>query len=152
LDVHTPPNAQSDRPPQSALPRRHDAATNSRRRPRIGEAWRRFLGDELFHPTSLVNFRQRLIEEGLEPLGFQSILDGLVEAGLVARQSRQRLDSTQIFGRISRMSRLECVRETLRLALEESRERFTHHEQVTAGNLQFLQGVVASRPLGFVER
>jgi hypothetical protein len=105
-----------------------------------------------FHPTSLVNFRQRLIEEGLEPLGFQSILDGLVEAGLVARQSRQRLDSTQIFGRISRMSRLECVRETLRLALEESRERFTHHEQVTAGNLQFLQGVVASRPLGFVER
>jgi len=82
-------------------------------------ALNRQLGDELFHPTSLVNFRQRLIEEGLEPLGFQAILDGLVEAGLVARQSRQRLDSTQIFGRISRMSRLECVRETLRLALQE---------------------------------
>lgn len=82
-------------------------------------ALNRQLGDELFHPTSLVNFRQRLIEEGLEPLGFQSILDGLVEAGLVARPTRQRLDSTQIFGRISRMSRLECVRETLRLALQE---------------------------------
>lgn len=82
-------------------------------------ALNRQLGDELFHPTSLVNFRQRLIDEGLDPLGFQTILDGLVEAGLVARQSRQRLDSTQIFGRISRMSRLECVRETLRLALQE---------------------------------
>jgi hypothetical protein len=82
-------------------------------------ALNRQLGDELFHPTSLVNFRQRMIEEGLDPLGFQTILDGLVEAGLVARQSRQRLDSTQIFGRISRMSRLECVRETLRLALQE---------------------------------
>ena len=82
-------------------------------------ALNRQLGDELFHATSLVNFRQRLIEKDLSPLGFQAILDGLVEAGLVARQSRQRLDSTQIFGRISRMSRLECVRETLRLALEE---------------------------------
>lgn len=82
-------------------------------------ALNRQLGDELFHPTSLVNFRQRLIENELSAVGFAAILDGLVEAGLVARQSRQRLDSTQIFGRISRMSRLECVRETLRLALKE---------------------------------
>jgi len=42
-----------------------------------------------------------------------------VEAGLVARQTRQRLDSTQMFARVSRMSRLECVRESLRLALRE---------------------------------
>jgi len=52
-------------------------------------------------------------------VGFQAILDGLVEARLVARQTRQRLDSTQMFARVSRMSRLECVRETLRLALQE---------------------------------
>jgi transposase len=83
-------------------------------------ALNRQLGDALFHATSLVNFRQRLIENELSALGFQTILDGLVEAGLVARQTRQRLDSTQIFGCISRMSRLECVRETLRLALEEA--------------------------------
>jgi hypothetical protein len=47
------------------------------------------------------------------------VLEALVEAGLVARQSRQRLDSTQMFGRVSRMSRLDCVRESLRLALQE---------------------------------
>jgi len=82
-------------------------------------ALNRQLGDELFHPSSLSNFRQRLLEHGLSAVGFEAILDGLVEAGLVARQSRQRLDSTQIFGQISRMSRLECVRETLPMALEE---------------------------------
>ena len=38
---------------------------------------------------------------------------------MVSRQSRQRLDSTQMFGRVARMSRLDCVRETLRLALKE---------------------------------
>jgi hypothetical protein len=52
-------------------------------------------------------------------LGFQKILDALVEAGLVSRQSRQRLDSTQMFGLVSRMGRLDCVREALRLALQE---------------------------------
>ena len=88
-------------------------------------ALNRQLGDEVFHPTSLVNFRQRLIEHGQTALGFQSILDGLVEAGLVARQSRQRLDSTHILGRISRMTRLDCMRETLRLALEEL-DKATH--------------------------
>jgi transposase len=82
-------------------------------------ALNRQLGDELFHPTSLVTFRQRLIEQGQSALGFQKILDALVEAGLVSRQSRQRLDSTQMFGLVRRMSRLDCVREALRLALKE---------------------------------
>lgn len=85
-------------------------------------ALNRQLGDELFHPTSLVNFRTRLIEHGLSSVGFETILDGLVEAGLVARRSRQRLDSTQMMGKISRMSRLDCVRESLRLALQEVEE------------------------------
>lgn len=92
-------------------------------------ALNRQLGDELFHPSSLSIFRQRLIEHGQSALGFRKILDALVEAGLVSRESRQRLDSTQMFGLVSRMSRLDCVRETLRLALKElegmtpSRER-----------------------------
>jgi len=76
-------------------------------------------GDPLFHATTLVNFRQRLDEHGLSEVGFQTILDALVKAGLISRQSRQRLDSTQMFGRVSRMSRLDCVRESLRLALKE---------------------------------
>lgn len=82
-------------------------------------ALNRQLGDPAFHPTTLVNFRQRLLDHELSAISFEAILDGLVEAGLVARQTRQRLDSTQMFGRVSRMSRLECVRETLRLALQE---------------------------------
>jgi transposase len=82
-------------------------------------ALNRQLGDEVFHPTTLVNFRQRLLDHDLSPLGFEALLEALIAAGLVARQSRQRLDSTQMFGRVSRMSRLDCVRESLRLALQE---------------------------------
>jgi len=82
-------------------------------------ALNRQLGDPTFHPTTLVNFRQRLVEHKLSATGFEAILEGLVDAGLVARRTRQRLDSTQMFARVSRMSRLECVRETLRLALQE---------------------------------
>lgn len=82
-------------------------------------ALNRQLGDEMFHPTTLVNFRQRLLDHDLSQLGFTAVMEALIEAGLVARQSRQRLDSTQMFGRVSRMSRLDCVRESLRLALQE---------------------------------
>lgn len=86
-------------------------------------ALNRQLGDPLFHPTTLVNFRRRLEEKQQSTLAFRVILDGLVEAGLMSRHSRQRLDSTQMFGRVSRMSRLDCVRESLRLALEELEEK-----------------------------
>jgi len=82
-------------------------------------ALNRQLGDERFHATTLVNFRQRLLEHELSPVGFEMVLEGLIEAGLVSRQSRQRLDSMQMFGRVSRMSRLDCVRASLRLALKE---------------------------------
>src|SRR5438477_989432 len=80
-------------------------------------ALNRQLGDEVFHPSSLVNFRHRLEEHQQSALGFTIILNALAEAGLVSRQSRQRLDSTQILGRVARMSRLAGVREGLRLAL-----------------------------------
>jgi hypothetical protein len=76
-------------------------------------------GDPGFHPTSLVNFRHRLNEHKHSALGFTTIGDALEKAGLVSRQCRQRLDSTQMFGRVAQMSRLDCVRETLRLALQE---------------------------------
>lgn len=82
-------------------------------------ALNRQLGEPVFHPTSLVNFRHRLLEHELSALGFTTVLAALQEAGLVSRQSRQRLDSTQMFGRVAKMSRLDCVRESLRLALLE---------------------------------
>jgi len=87
------------------------------------------LGDQVFHPTTLVHFRQRLLEHDLSALGFEAVLEALAEAGLVQRRSRQRLDSTQMFGRVSRMSRLDCVRESLRLALKEISEKLALTEQ-----------------------
>jgi transposase len=74
-------------------------------------ALNRQVGDLLFHHTTLVNFRQRLLDHDLSSVGFEMVLEALIQAGLVSRQSRQRLDSTQMFGRISRMSRLNrnCV-------------------------------------------
>lgn len=85
-------------------------------------ALNRQLGDSVFHPSSLVNFRHRLEEHGQSALGFEVIWHALEEAGLVSRQSRQRLDSTQIFGRVAKMSRLDCVRESVRLTLQELEE------------------------------
>jgi hypothetical protein len=69
-------------------------------------ALNRQIGNPVFHPTTLVNFRQRLLEHDLSAIGFQTLLAALIEAGLVARNSHQRLDSTQMFGRVSRMIRL----------------------------------------------
>jgi hypothetical protein len=67
----------------------------------------RQLGDKVFHASSLVNFRNRLDEHQPSTLGFTIILNALEEAGLVSRQSRQRLASIQMFGRVARMSRLD---------------------------------------------
>jgi transposase len=76
-------------------------------------------GEKAFHSTSLVRFRQRLLDHGFESLGFQAALEAMREAGYLGRKNqRQRLDSTHVVGLISRMSRLENIRETMRLALE----------------------------------
>jgi len=85
--------------------------------------WKLALGMEAdepaFHPTSLVKFRERLLAHGLEQLGFESVLDQMSAAGYLAKRTKQRLDSTHIIGLVSHMTRLDCVRETLRLALED---------------------------------
>jgi transposase len=72
-----------------------------------------------FDPSLLVVFRNRLLESGEEKLAFAAVLDYLVEQGWVPKRSRQRLDSTHVWGLLRQMSRLECVRETLRLLLED---------------------------------
>jgi len=85
--------------------------------------WKLALGmdadEPAFHPTSLVKFRERLLAHGLERLGFESVLEQMSAAGYFAKRNRQRLDSTHIIGLVSHMSRLDCVREAFRLALEE---------------------------------
>ncbi len=76
-------------------------------------------GEATFDPSLLVSFRNRLLHGGQERLAFAAVLDHLVAAGWVARRSRQRLDSTHVWGLLCTMSRLECARETLRLLLED---------------------------------
>ena len=75
--------------------------------------------DATFDPSLLVVFRNRLLESGQESLAFVAVLDYLVQQGWVPKRSRQRLDSTHVWGVLSQMSRLECARQTLRLLLED---------------------------------
>jgi transposase len=77
------------------------------------------LGAHGFHPSTLVHFRQRLLEAGKSELALGAVLEALEKEGFVAKRSKQRLDSTHILGAVARLSALECVRETLALALEE---------------------------------
>lgn len=89
---------------------------------RLHLGWKYALGLEVDHPgfhySNLCHFRDRLLEGGVERIGFDAILDALREAGLVRKRKRQRLDSTHVLGNVAKMSRLECVRETIRLFLE----------------------------------
>lgn len=82
-------------------------------------ALNRPLGEPGFDPSVLSRFRTRLVQHQQAPVAFAAILRGLQEAGLVARQSKQRLDSMYVLGKLERMNTLECVRETLRLAAQE---------------------------------
>jgi transposase len=81
-------------------------------------ALQRDLDAGAYDPSLLTYFRERLLDHEQGRLVFDAILDGLCEAGLVAKRTRQRLDSTHVLGVVRQMSSLECVRETLRLALE----------------------------------
>lgn len=76
-------------------------------------------GEPTFDPSLLVTFRDRLLCSGKESLAFEAVLDYLVEHGWVPRRSRQRLDSTHVWGVLREMTRLECAREALRLLLED---------------------------------
>lgn len=89
---------------------------------RMHLGWKLALGlavdDAGFHPTTLVYFRQRLLEHQQGRVAFDALLQGLEQEGLVARRGKQRLDSTHILGQVAQMSRLEKTRETVRLFLE----------------------------------
>ena len=72
-----------------------------------------------FHPTTLCKFRARLLQHEKAKLAFDAVFHGLTDAGLVTRRSRQRLDSTHVLGLVAKMSSLEMIRETMRLAMSE---------------------------------
>ena len=70
-----------------------------------------------FHFTNLNHFRQRLLEHQAEYLVFDRLLQKLVALGLVRQRGKQRTDSTHVLGLIAKLSRLELIWESLRLAL-----------------------------------
>ena len=82
--------------------------------------WKYALRQELAWPgfdySSLCNFRKRLYGHGQEYLMFEQVLKYLQGLGYL-KSKRQRTDATHILGAVERLSRLELVWETLRMAL-----------------------------------
>ena len=70
------------------------------------------------HPTTLVHFRGRLSRHGRAKLALEAGLEAMRHAGHLNGYRAVRIDSTHALGQIAAMTRLDCMRETLRLALE----------------------------------
>jgi hypothetical protein len=84
-----------------------------------------------FDPTALVRFRERVRAHNLEGIGLEAVLEAMRKAGYLKKKTAYRVDSAQVFGLVAQMSRLECVRETMRLALLAlgKRERLARPEE-----------------------
>jgi transposase len=75
-----------------------------------------------FAYTNLSHFRARLLANQAEYRIFDQLLKKLVELGFVRHKGKQRTDSTHVLGLVAKLSRLELVRETLRVALHAMQE------------------------------
>jgi transposase len=75
------------------------------------------LEDLGFDFSVLCEFRGRLLQGGGEALLFEALLAHIKERGWLKARGRQRTDSTHVLAAIQQLSRLECVAETLRHAL-----------------------------------
>jgi len=102
-------------------------------------------GEAACHASLLSVFRARLLAGGQERLAFEAVLALLVAEGWVPKRSKQRLDSTPICALLARMSRLECVRETIRLALEAMEARGVFPAQWAALWERYVEGKVDPR-------
>lgn len=84
--------------------------------------WKYLLGLELTEPgldySRLSDFRERLLSGGVEMRLLDSLLERFREKKVLKERGRQRTDSTHVLAAIRQVNRLECVGETLRLALE----------------------------------
>ncbi len=71
-----------------------------------------------FHFTDLYAFRQRLLEHDQERLLFEEFLLQLKKLGLLKARGQMRTDSTHVLGVVQRLSQLELLTESLRVALQ----------------------------------
>ena len=93
-----------------------EAAEMARMRMDWKYALRQALNWKGFDYLSLSNFRKRLYANDQEYVMFEQVLKYLQEMGFL-KSKRQRTDATHVLGAVERISRLELVWETLRLAL-----------------------------------
>lgn len=70
-----------------------------------------------FHWTDLLAFRNRLREHQQERLLYDRFLAKLQALGLIQRRGKMRTDSTHVLAVVARLSQLELVTESIRLAL-----------------------------------
>ena len=75
-----------------------------------------------FHFTDLYAFRTRLQEHQGERLLFEQVLQKLKDLGLLKRRGKMRTDSSHVLGVVHRLTQLELVRESLRVALRAARD------------------------------
>jgi transposase len=75
------------------------------------------LGYPGFHFTDLYAFRTRLVEHHQERLLLDQVLAALQSLGLLQRRGKLRTDSTHVLGLVERLSQVELVGESLRVAL-----------------------------------
>lgn len=71
-----------------------------------------------FHFTDLHAFRQRLLEHGQERLMFDEVVARLKAMGLIKKGGKMRTDATHVVSLLNRLSQLELVRESIRVALD----------------------------------
>src|SRR5947209_13064205 len=81
------------------------------------------MDDEGFDASSLVDFRQRLLDHQAQDLLLEPILRVCREQGWLKAGGKQRTDSTMVLANVRRLSSLESVGETLRAVLNELAER-----------------------------
>lgn len=71
-----------------------------------------------FDSTDLHTFRQRLMEHGQERLMFDEVVAKLKAMGLIKKRGKMRTDATHVVALVNRLSQLELVRESMRVALD----------------------------------
>lgn len=88
---------------------------------RFDVRWRMALGlraeDDAVDASLLCRFRARMAEHEQARLVMDAGVEAMQRSGYMGRRRAVRIDSTHVLGQLAQLSRLACVRETLRLGL-----------------------------------
>lgn len=89
---------------------------------RFDVRWRLALGlgadADAVDASTLCRFRTRLAKHAQARLAMEVGMEAMRRAGYLGKRRAVRIDSTHVLGQLAELSRLECVRETLRVGLQ----------------------------------